>query len=96
MSATHLGDPHQTIQIPARELAGTREAKLAELDTFLAQLQLIRLALRGRGGRLDVSVGAAGQRPHNRSGFWSWPARYLRAALKAFTPGTVHTKTQRS
>lgn len=38
MSATDFGDPHQIIHIPARDLTGMREAKLAELDTFLAQL----------------------------------------------------------
>lgn len=45
MSVTNLGDSDRTIYIPARELAGTREDKLAELDTFLAQLHAVRLAL---------------------------------------------------
>jgi hypothetical protein len=53
MSATDFGDPHQIIHIPARELTGTREAKLAELDMFLAQLQVVRLALRGQPVRLE-------------------------------------------
>ena len=53
MSATDLGDPVHVIHIPARELTGTREAKLAELDMFLAQLQIVRLALCGRAVRLE-------------------------------------------
>jgi hypothetical protein len=28
MSVTNFGDPHQVIHIPARDLTGTREAKL--------------------------------------------------------------------
>ncbi|HSL21253.1 MAG TPA: hypothetical protein VK886_06940 [Vicinamibacterales bacterium] len=55
MSATDFGDPHQIIHIPARDLTGTREAKLAELDMFLAQLQAVRLALCGQAVRLDGS-----------------------------------------
>lgn len=56
MSATDFGDPHQVIHIPARELTGTREAKLADLDMFLAQLQLVRLALCGQTVRLKASL----------------------------------------
>jgi hypothetical protein len=48
MSATDFGDSHRIIHIPARDLSGSREATLAELDTFLAQLQVVRLALCGR------------------------------------------------
>ena len=58
MGATDLGDPHQIIHIPARDLTGTREAKLAELDMFLAQLQLVRLALCGQTVRLEGFIGA--------------------------------------
>ena len=47
MSATDFADPDQIIHIPARDLTGTREAKLVELDTLLAQLQMVRLALCG-------------------------------------------------
>jgi len=56
MSATNFGDPHQIIHIPARDLTGTRDAKLAELDTFLAQPQIVRLALCGQPVRLDQFV----------------------------------------
>jgi hypothetical protein len=56
MSATDFGDPHQIIHIPARDLTGTREAKLADLDLFLAQLQAVRLALCGQAVRLDGFV----------------------------------------
>ena len=53
MSATDFGDPHQVIHIPARDLTGTREAKLAELDMFVAQLQVVRLAICGQVVRLE-------------------------------------------
>lgn len=53
MSTTNFADPDQIIRIPARELTGTREAKLAELDTLLAQLQLVRLALCGEPVHID-------------------------------------------
>ena len=48
MSATDLGDPDQVIHIPARDLTGRRDEKLADLDLFLAQLQVVRLALCGQ------------------------------------------------
>lgn len=55
MSATtYFDDPAQAIFIPARELTGTREAKLEALDAFLAQLHVVRLALSGHPIQLDV------------------------------------------
>lgn len=45
MSATGLGKPDQIIHIPARALTGTPEAKLAELDMLLAQLQMVWLGM---------------------------------------------------
>lgn len=54
MSATDFGDPDQIIHIPARDLTGTREAKLADLDVLLAQLQVVRLALCGQAVPPDV------------------------------------------
>ncbi len=60
MSATDLGDPDRIIHIPARKLTGTREAKLDELDMFLAQLQAVRLALCGQPVRLEGFAGAPG------------------------------------
>lgn len=96
MSATDFGDPHQVIHIPARDLRGTRETKLAELDMFLAQLQVVRLALCGQAVRLDGFVGAAGQPARNPSLLRSWPARRLRAVLNALTAGSAHGKSERS
>ena len=43
MSATDFGNPHQIIHIPARDLTGTREAGLAELDTFSRSCRLFGL-----------------------------------------------------
>ena len=37
MSGSDFSDPDQIIHIPARDLTGTREAKLAELDTLLVR-----------------------------------------------------------
>ena len=96
MGATDFGDPHQVIHIPARDLTGTREAKLAELDMFLAQLQIVRFALCGQVVRLDGLIGAAGQRPCLRCGFWARPATRLRALLHAFAPGVTPSKSERS
>ena len=83
MSATDFGDPHQTIHIPARDLTGTREAKLDDLDVFLAQLHLVRLALSGQAVHLDGFIGAAGQRPRDRQRRWSWAARRLREFISS-------------
>jgi hypothetical protein len=96
MSATDFGDPDQIIHIPARNLIGTREAKLAELDMLLAQLQMVRLVLCGRPVRLEGFVGAAGQRPPRRSQLWSWVAGRLRVVRSAFAHGTADTKSKRS
>ena len=96
MSVTDFGDPHQVIHIPARELTGTREAKLAELDMFLAQLQVVRLVLCGQTVRLEGLNGAAGQRLRPRHRLWSWPATHLRAVLRDFAPGSTHSKSDRS
>ncbi len=48
MPATDFGDPSQILHVPERDLRGTREEKLAELDLLLTQLQLVRLVLCGR------------------------------------------------
>jgi hypothetical protein len=91
MSVTDFGDPHQVIHIPARDLTGTREAKLAEIDTLLAQLQVVRLALCGQTLRLEGLNGAAGQRPRLRHRLWSWLATRLRAVLRNPAPGSPRT-----
>jgi hypothetical protein len=69
MSATNFGDPDQIIHIPARDLTGPRDAKLAELDMLLAQLQVVRLALCGQPVQLAGSIEAPGEpgRPRDRS-----------------------------
>jgi hypothetical protein len=96
MSATDFCNPDRIIHIPARDLTGTREAKLAELDMLLAQLQMVRLVLCGQPVRLDGFVGAVGQRRPHRSRLWSWVASHLRAARDAFATGTAGTKRDRS
>ena len=96
MSVTDFADPNQVIHIPARDLTGTREAKLAELDRLLAQLQVVRLVLSGHAVRLDDGGGAAGPHPPHRSRLWSWSARRLRGTRKAFAVGTADTKSERS
>jgi hypothetical protein len=78
MNGSDFGDPDQIIRIPARDLTGTREAKLAELDMLLAQLQLVRLVLCGQPVRLEGVLSGAGQRPPHRSSLWSWVAGRLR------------------
>jgi hypothetical protein len=84
MSATNFGDPNQIIRIPARELTGTREAKLAELDTLLAQLQLVRLVLCGQPVRLESFASEPGEpRRTYRRVAWAWPLRRLRTVLDA-------------
>ena len=83
MSATDFGDPHQIIHIPARDLTGTREAKLADLDVLLAQLQLVRLALCGQAVRLEGFIGAPGEARRNPHGTVNWPGP-LRALRQAF------------
>ena len=95
MSATDFGDPDQIIHIPARDLTGTREAKLADLDVLLAQLQVVRLALCGQAVPPDGCVGAAGQDPHDRHRLWSRPARRVRAVLHAFAPGPPRQTSNR-
>jgi hypothetical protein len=96
MSATDFGDPDQIIHIPARDLTGTREAKLAELDMLLAQLQMVRLALCGQPVHLEGFLGAAGQRRPHRSQLWSWVAVHLRNVRDTFVHGTADTKSERS
>jgi hypothetical protein len=51
MSATDFGSADQVIHIPARDLRGTRDDKLAALDLLLVQLQV------------DGAVDAGGQPP---------------------------------
>jgi hypothetical protein len=92
MSATDFGDPHEVIHIPARDLTGTREAKLADLDMFLAQLQLVRLALCGQTVRLEGFIGA----PRTSSSVtWSRAAKRLRDLLKGLTSNTERAKQRR-
>lgn len=91
MSATDFCDPDQIIHIPARDLTGTREAKLAELDMLLAQLQMVRLALCGQPLRLEGILGADVQRAPRRSQVWSWVAGHLRVVRSAFAHGTAGT-----
>ena len=96
MSATDFGDPHQIIHIPARDLTGTREAKLADLDMFLAQLQLLRLALCGQRVRLDGFIGAANEPRTSSPVTWSRPVTRLRNILKGLTSNTERAKLGRS
>jgi hypothetical protein len=95
MNGSDFSNPDQIIHIPARDLTGTREAKLAELDMLLAQLQLVRLVLCGQPVRLDGYLGAAGERPPHRSQLWSWVAGRLRDVRASFA-GTADTKSERS
>lgn len=96
MSATDFGDPDRIIHIPARDLTGTREAKLAELDTLLAQLQMVRLVLCGQPIRLEGYLGAAGERPSHRSQLWSCVAGRLRDVRGSFAHRSADTKGDRS
>jgi hypothetical protein len=96
MSATDFGDPHQTIHIPARDLTGTREAKLADLDMFLAQLQLVRLALCGQTVRLEGFIGGPNEPLTSSPLTWSRPAKRLRAILDVLTLNTDRTRRGRS
>ena len=91
-----FGDPHQVVHIHARDLTGTREAKLAELDMFLAQLQVVRLALCRQAVRLDGFGGAGAQPARNPHSLRSWSARRLRAVLNALALGAGQGKTERS
>lgn len=94
MSTTDFGDPHQNIHIPARDLTGTREAKLAELDMFLAQLQGVRLALCGRAVYLDGSIGGPSEsRTDHPRVVWNRPLRRLRTILNHW--GVKATRTER-
>ena len=95
MKGPDLSDPDQIIHIPARDLIGTREAKLAELDTLLAQLQMVRLVLCGQPLRLEDYLGP-GARPSHRSQLWSWVAGRLRDVRGSFTHRTADTKSERS
>jgi hypothetical protein len=76
MSVMNVDDPRQTIHIPSRELTGTREEKLAELDLLLGQLQVVRLALCGRPLRLEsLTVARAEGRRDNRGWGRLWHRR---------------------
>jgi hypothetical protein len=96
MNGSDFSDPDQIIHIPARDLTGTREAKLAELDMLLAQLQMVRLVLCGQPVRLEGFAGAVGQPPLHRSRLWSWVASHLRPARDAVASGTAGTKSDQS
>lgn len=66
-----LFDMDGPVHIPSRELTGTREAKLAQLDSFLAQLHVVRLALGGEPLRLSTLEPAHIGVPHrNRAHSW--------------------------
>ena len=95
MSATDFGDPHQVIHIPARDLTGTREAKLADLDVFLAQLQLVRLALCGQTVRLEGFIGGPNEPRTSSPVTWSRSAKRLRDILKGLTSNTERAKQGR-
>jgi hypothetical protein len=95
MSATDFGDPDRIIHVPARDLTGTREAKLAELDMLLAQLEMVRLALGGQPIRVEGLVGAAGGREAHRSHRWEWAADRLRALRGALSVGAAGPKGER-
>ena len=92
MSATDFGDPDQIIHIPARDLTGTREAKLAELDMLLAQLHVVRLALCGQPLRLEAFVGATAQQATLRSK----AAKTLHAVLSGLGLCSTDQKSGRS
>lgn len=96
MKGSDFSDPDQVIHIPARDLTGTREAKLAELDMLLAQLQMVRLVLCGQSVRLEGYLGAAGERPSHRSQIWSWVVGRLQNVRGAFAHRTADTKSERS
>jgi hypothetical protein len=94
MNASDFVDPNRTIHIPARDLAGSREAKLAELDTLMAQLQVVRLVLCGQQihvGCVDTAVQCP---PH--SGLWARAASRLRDLRGAFAQSAADTRSDRS
>jgi hypothetical protein len=93
MNASDFADPNRTIHIPARDLTGSREAKLAELDTLMAQLQVVRLVLCGQ--QIHVACAdTAVQRPH-QSGLWARAAGRLRDLRGSFAQGSAETKRER-
>jgi hypothetical protein len=96
MNGSDFSDPDQIIHIPARNLTGTCEAKLAELDMLLAQLQMVRLVLCGHPVRLEGNPGAAGERSPYRSHLWSRVAGRFRCGRGTFAVRTADTKSERS
>jgi hypothetical protein len=96
MSGSDFSDPDQNIHIPARDLTGTRDAKLAELDALLGQLHMVRLVLCGQPVRLAGYPGAAGGRPSPRPQLWSRVAGRLRDVLGSFSHRTADTKSERT
>ena len=92
MSATDFADPHQIIHVPARDLTGTREAKLADLDMFLAQLQMVRLVLDGQTSRPDDHSRGAGQPRTGREAASSRPATRWRTILGALATNVGRSK----
>lgn len=86
MSATDFGDPRQIIHIPARDLTGSREAKLAELDNLLAQLQVVRLALCGQAVRVHAFAELLGNKQGERRASGG-PVSRLRKLLKTAASG---------
>jgi hypothetical protein len=93
MSTSNFGDPAQIIHIPARDLTGTREAKLAELDTLLAQLQVVRLALCGQP--VQLAGFTDGPRERRRSSHSRGPARLVRAVLSLLSQPMGSSKERR-
>jgi hypothetical protein len=96
MSDSDFGDPNQAIHIPARDLTGTLEAKLAALDMLLAQLQMVRLVLCGQPVRLDGYLRLAGERPANRFRLWPWAIGRLRTVRSSFAHRAAEMRGQRS
>jgi hypothetical protein len=95
MSVEDFGDPDQIIHIPARDLTGTREAKLADLDMLLDQLQMVRLLLSGQPVRRDSSLGPPRRRALHGSRSWSWMAARLRDVRGLLAHGTAVTGRDR-
>jgi hypothetical protein len=96
MNGSDFRGPDQIIHVPARDLTGTREAKLAELDMLLAQLQMVRLVLCRHPVRLEGDLGAAGEGSPYRSHLWSWVADRFRGGRGTFAHRTADTKRERS
>jgi hypothetical protein len=77
---TPFGDSSQTVFIPSRELTGTREEKLLQLESFLAQLHAVRLALGGERPRLTrLEPGPVDGLRHGRPSWGALVKRFINA-----------------